>query len=556
MSIQDQHPEYTSRYPDWRILSDCFDGERKVKAAGPEYLPPTGGMIENGYSSTLTTSLGTATTIDTTAGGYSTNSIGTASYNAYRTRAVFHPFVHEAVTGLLGVLHRKPPVVEVPKALEPMLERMTNRGENLEQLWRRISEGQLKHGRLGLLVDLPSASSVKAVPFVALYCAEHVLNWDTAPGEDGREALQLVVLDESRYERQPDLQWERVVRVRVLATADVAVTIDSEAPIEAQGETYVVGEFRGEGEGDAQTMTISAAGWVAPSMTSSAADGLAAIPFVFVNTNDLVPTPDQPPLLGLANITLAIYRGEADYRQSLFMQGQDTLARFGYQDPEANDSTKGVKGPRIGAGTIMDFPPGGDLKYVGVSSQGIPYQKDALDADKQQAAMYSVQMLDTKGGDAESGEALRIRVSARTATLARLQHTAAAAIRDCLVYAGRWLGLGDAELDAIVVTPNLDFADDAKPAADIATIQSARVAGARISDESYHEYLVANRILTTTFEEESLRYERDLTERGGNGGTAVDVTGGKVEEGKDEEEPDPDADEDDEHEDKDEKGAA
>jgi hypothetical protein len=521
MSVTDQHPDFQVRLPDWQTLSDCYEGERTVKAAGATYLKPTGGMIEAGYGKG---SLAAATTIDATAAGYSSQQLGDALYDAYRSRAVFHPFVHEAVTGLLGVLHRKPPTVEVPKALEPMVERMTNAGENLEQLWRRISEAQLKHGRCGLIVDLPPQSAAKAVPFVALYEATSVINWDTVAGPDGREQVTLVVLNESRNERGADLQWEWVSRVRVLTTAEIAATIDS-APVPAEGSTYVVGEFRGAGTGDTQQLTISPAGWVVPSMTSSAADGMAAIPFVFVNTNDLVPKPDQPPLLGLASITLAIYRGEADYRQSLFMQAQDTLVKIG--DIPGDGDTKPVK---VGAGAVINLGPGGDAKYIGVSSSGIPYQKDALDADKQQAAMYSVQMMDTDSGGPESGEALRIRVSARTATLARLQHTAAAAIRDCLVYAATWLGLGDAEIAKIVVTPNLDFADDAKPATDIATIQSARVAGARISDESYHEYLVANRILTTTFEEESLRYESDQTERGDNGGTAVDVAGGEVEE--------------------------
>ncbi|MBD4208505.1 hypothetical protein GUH47_21445, partial [Xanthomonas citri pv. citri] len=41
---------------------------------------------------------------------------------------------------------------------------------------------------------------------------------------------------------------------------------------------------------------------------------LNRIPFVFINSKDIVARPDDPPLLGLVNLALAIYRGDADYR--------------------------------------------------------------------------------------------------------------------------------------------------------------------------------------------------------------------------------------------------
>ncbi|HIG17042.1 MAG TPA: hypothetical protein EYQ31_06970 [Candidatus Handelsmanbacteria bacterium] len=53
------------------------------------------------------------------------------------------------------------------------------------------------------------------------------------------------------------------------------------------------------------------------------------VPFTFVGANDLTATPGTIPLLGLSNAALAIYRGEADLRQTLHALGQDTLVLTG-----------------------------------------------------------------------------------------------------------------------------------------------------------------------------------------------------------------------------------
>jgi hypothetical protein len=240
---------------------------------------------------------------------------------------------------------------------------------------------------------------------------------------------------------------------------------------------------------------------------------------VFVNTNDLVPEPCQPPLLGLANLCMAIYRGEADYRQTLFMQGQDTLVRVGATEEQREMQT--------GAGAIIDLPMGGDAKYVGVSSSGLSEQRQALENDKAEADLHAVQALDAGDGkQAESGEALRVRVSARTATLASLQLTAAQALKDCLTLAGRWMGLSEAQLESIVVEPNLDFTDDKVDAATLNGLMDAKLKGLPLSLESIHSYLQRNEFTQLSFEEEMQKVAEEVTTvgTGGQAGTDLDPT--------------------------------
>lgn len=450
-------------------MDHVYAGERAVKAERDLYLPPTAGHRANGFGRNALS--GNAAS-------------GEAAYQAYMHRAVFYGFTRDAVAGLLGLIHRKPGTVVVPPALEPMLDSMTAQGESVHLLWRRITEAQLRKSRLGLLVDMPSGGNADALPYVALYDAQSVINWDDGIRDQGRQALELVVLDESGFARAANFQWDYRKQYRVLAMSNVVASITSvDQDASAEG-VYMFGVASDRGE--------------VPAFVSSMT--LDAIPFVFVNANDTCAEPDQPALLNLANLDLAVYRGQADYRQALYLQGQDTLVCVG--------RTKTQMDLPVGAGAVLDVPAGGDAKFIGVAAAGIGEQRQALEADIARAMMVSVQMLDTSGG-AESGEALRVRVSARTASLASLQHTAAQAIKDCLVHAGKWLRLPDSDLEMIEVTPNLDFAEGTVDASSVNALIDAIAKGAPLSMRSFHAWLQQKGYTTKDFDQEMLEVGED-----------------------------------------------
>lgn len=176
-----------------------------------------------------------------------------------------------------------------------------------------------------------------------------------------------MVLDESAYERVKGLRWEFVTRYRILAMSEIVETLRATIHDAPAAGGYVVGTVRQSGSQG--SLEMASAQFIAPRLGGTQ---LTEIPFVFVKTNDLVPEPCQP-LLGLANFCMAIYRGEADYRQTLFMQGQDTLVRIGTSDEQQ---------AQTGAGAVLDVPMGGDAKFIGVSSSGLSEQRQALQNDK------------------------------------------------------------------------------------------------------------------------------------------------------------------------------
>lgn len=458
MAFDSQHPRYADLFDDWQLMRDTYGGQRRVKEAEEKYLPMTAGMKADGIQP---------------------NQPGRLAYDAYKKRASFPDIVRSAVEAMVGVMHHKPPTIELPAKLEPMLERATLDGESLEMLLRRINEEQLTTGRLGLLLDVEDGAEVGALPYIAMYKAETVLNWDDGRREEILlQNLNMVVLDESEYERTADFKWEFQKKYRILILGDLQTNESKTA-----GVVYQVAEFR-----DSMT-NFNAEELMVPSLGGRS---LEKIPFTFINAKDIVTSPDTPPLLGLADLSVTIYRGEADYRQALFMQGQDTLVVIGSGDDEANF--------RTGANASILLPIGGDAKFIGVESTGLTEMREALENDKNHAAMRGGQLMDSVSRERESGDALKIRVAARTATLNQIALAGAFGLQTILRFAAEWVGI---DPEKVKVIPNLDFVDDTLGGEELVKLATAKQLGVPLSNRSIH-LLMQNKGLTELDLEEEL----------------------------------------------------
>lgn len=462
MPYKNRHPAYAEIAPDWEVMRDTYRGERRIKERRTKYLPATRGQELDGMAE---------------------GQPGRISYNGYIGRAVFPDLVATAVSAMLGIMHAKPAKIELPARLEPLRERATVRGESLEILLRRINEAQLVTGRIGLLLDVPTGAPPKALPYIATYSAESIVNWDDgARDELVQQKLNLVVLDESEYERDPtDFSWSFKQKYRVLALGPI-------------GTNEPVGQYRSAVFRDGEEAYAEEA-FVVPSIGGRTLD---FIPFEFINSKDLVSDPDDPPLLGLARLALAIYRSEADYRQALFMQAQDTLVIKGDLD-----DTKPV---RAGAGAAIKLPADGDAKYIGTNSLGIPEMRQAIENDRRAAGEQGGRLLDNLGKEAEAAEALRIRVAARTATLNSVALTAAAGLQEILRKAALWVGADPAE---VIVQPHLEFTDNTIDGRSLVDIMTAKAMGLPLSRRSVHQQMRLRGMTERTFEEELAEIEQE-----------------------------------------------
>lgn len=472
MALNSKHPFYTWYFPIWEQMRHCYAGARVVKMKSEHYLKPTTGQVLDGWRP----------------GDNDYKIVGVASYHAYKDRAVFPEYTSESVEKLIGLLHQKPPTITLPAALEPLRNSATINGESLELLLRRINEQQLIVSRVGLLADLPSNPQPGIViPYIAIYHAETIINWDAGDQATGQNALSLVVLNETKNQRQQNFEWKEVIQHRVLA-----LKIDAEDPGLPANPVYQMGVFKDTEDYDPLVMKSPVVG----------SNPLNQIPFVFINSKDLVPEPVNPVLLGLAEACISIYRLQADYRQNLFMQGQDTLVVKG---PAPSDGTA----IRTGAGASIIVTETGDAKYIGVNSQGLPEQRMAVENSKVEAKEKAYQLFQSDVASQESGIAMDKRVTSQTATLNQQALAGAAGLEQILKIIATWVG---ADPDEVKVTPNLEFVDFELTGQDWMQFVSAKRMGLPISDRSMHTALQQRGLTTMSYEDEldEISKEKDL----------------------------------------------
>lgn len=381
-NISSKHPQFTHTCPDWTLMRDAYKGERHVKERGVVYLPPTEAMVKDGMNS-LT-------------------AVGARAYHAYKMRARFSNFVREAVQMAIGMMHSQPPRIDLPEAMKDI---RGFRGETLPELLRKINTEQLITGRVGLMADLPiSPLPGQDIPCLSIYKTESIINWDDGnSSETVPQKLNLVVLDESGDVRDEIFGWKTQSKYRVLIMGD--------AQENEQFGRYTQGVFIDDAEYNPSMM-------LTPSWRGRT---LQELPFVIINSCDVAADVDDPPLLDLGNICMTIYRGDADYRQNLFLQGQDTLVTVGANFDEDQEI-------RVGAGARIDLPLGGTAEYVGVGASGLSEQRAALDKLDSRAGSMGAQTLDSTSRERESGDSLRIRIAARTADMTQSRKLA---LSDC-----------------------------------------------------------------------------------------------------------------------------
>ena len=459
-TLNAKHPYYSTSYPDWTLMRDAYKGERQVKARGLVYLPLTAAHIADGALASI-------------------QSVGYQNYAAYKQRARFPNFTREAVQMAIGMMHSQPAEITLPKDMEKIKSR---KGESLQVLLRRINTEQLITGRIGIMADMPTNPAIgDDIPYLATYTAERIINWDDGKVEQlVPQKLNLVVLDESENERSSDFSWQKKDKYRVLVLGD---------PL----NNDEIGVYR-QGVFEAELYNALELG--TPTWRGRT---LEEIPFVVINSCDVTPEVDDPPLLDLGNACMAIYRGEADYRQNLFMQGQDTFVTIGGNFQEDDQV-------RVGAGARLDLPLSADAKYVGVTSSGLQEQREALARLEARASSMGAQTLDSTSRERESGDSLRIRVAARTADLNQIADAGAEGLEQMLKICARWMGENP---DEVSVKPNKEFGEMPLTGQTMVEIATARNLGWPISARSMHDLSRKRRMTTKTFEEELAEAEKE-----------------------------------------------
>lgn len=395
MGVDARHPDYDDRADEWKKLRDVARGPQAVKNENEVYLPKPSGFTAQADQ-------------------------GAKAYSAYRERAQFADVFSYTHRGMVGLIHKKEAQITLPDSMMPLWEGITKDGLTIEALHRYITSELLTVGRVALLVDAPKEGAPVlglGLPWIACYTAEALINWS-----DERDFF---VLNETGMRRDPEdeFKWVEVKQYRVLRMDPVT-------------GVFTMQQYDDQNPGELITPTAAGAKTV------------PEIPFVVIGTTDLSTKPAEPPLLGVCEAALAMYRLDADYRYQLYMSGQETFCISGID----SDSLPTV----IGAGVVLALPIDAKAEYVGPKGTGIEAHRLAIGDERTNAAAQATKVMDGAKGGAESGDALRIRMAAQQATLTTIALASAAGLEKALRFLAARMG---ANAEEVIVKPNLEFVD-------------------------------------------------------------------------------------------------
>lgn len=401
MSVSSPSAQYTEAMPRWSRLRDAIAGvdalrQRCMQAfyatrantdrAVYSYLPPLSGQDVQGYTS-------------------------------YLSRASYFSAPDRTLNALAGMIFAKPPVIELPPAIQPFEEDITLSGVSLREFAQRLVVEELAVTRVGVLVDFPQVStegmtqaqaeSANLRPFLAMYKAESIIAWSVG-NVGGAQRLTSVRLHEMAQEPgEREFETVDVEQYRVLDLFEGA---------------YRQRIYRKAASGD----------WVVVDERFPLMRGrpMTYIPFAIVGGYDV----RKPLLLDLADLALAQFKNAADYEHGLHWAGIPTPFATGVQ---SGDGTVF----RIGGDTAWMLPmPDSKVGFLEFSGQGLQPLFDAIkDKRDQMAAMGARFLRDEKSG-VEAAETVNMRTASERSILAAVANDVSETLEQCLNWLAEWAG--------------------------------------------------------------------------------------------------------------------
>lgn len=334
---------------------------------------------------------------------------GAALYSAYIKRAQFPELLAPSVAAMIGIIHGREIPIQMPDAMNYLWENADSNGLPLEAFHRRITRELLVIGGYSVLADMSEGGGD---PWLAGYNRDTLINWDT----------DWYVLDETDLIRK-GFVWEQLEKYRVL-------TMD--------GSFYAAAVYTGQTDNGEQIQVRGRGGRLLP-----------RIPLAIGNAMDLSPRVEPPPLIGVANAALSIYRKSADQEQALYMSANPTLVAINGEAP-----------PAVGAGVVHEmFGQEGqtpDLKYVEASNSGVKERREEMQKDREAAVMAGARLFEQTAQGEESGEAKRLRYASETATLVSIAQSSCLLLERSLRNVAMLMGLPE---DEIIVEAPTDLMD-------------------------------------------------------------------------------------------------
>jgi hypothetical protein len=482
MPVNTQHRQYQEFSKKWERCRDVAAGQDAVHQAGEKYLPKLKAQTSN-------------------------------DYKAMVLRSTFYNATWRTISGLLGMMFRKPPKVEVPAAVEELLKDVDAAGQPFQLLLQDVSENALTVGRIAVLVDYPTAPKgltqadarrMNLRPTMLLYRAESVINWRTGR-VNNQTVLTQVVLKEPESVDNPKDEFESKEQdtYRVLDLEQLPASPGDNTPA---SPVYRQRVFKPQLTKSTTGMKGNATAYVPgppiyPEMRSMK---LGFIPLVIMGTDEVGPDVDEPPLIDLVDLNLAHYRTSADYAHGCHFTALPTLFLAGFK--RELDAAGNPKDVYIGSETaIVSANEKAQASFVEFSGAGLSTLENKLNREEQQMAILGARMLEPQKKAVETAESSSIHRKGEESTLSSMAQAISLGMTQALKWFTEW---AEADPSKVLVELNRDFYPAPMDPAMLSALLGGWQQGAPgLSDQGLFNLLKAGEIVAeeVTLEEEQAR---------------------------------------------------
>ncbi len=420
-----QHAEFSASLDAWTKCRDVIAGEDAVHKSGERYLPRLSGQ-EDG------------------------------DYRAYVMRAPFYNATARTIDGMVGMLFRKAPIVEVPDAMARIIDDMTLTGCNFDELAEIVSREVISVGRFGLLVEFPQvpegpmskaqASNLNLRPYASQYKAETIINW-RAERINNAQQLVMVALMESVQSWSSDFEVVSVDQIRALLLEDGRFLQRIYQKPKNKDEWEQIGTD------------------IVPLMDNAP---LRYIPFVIFGPSNNGARVQKPPLYDLVTLNLSHYRSTADLEHGAHFTGLPTAVVTGYS-PDKNERLA------IGSASAWIFPDSdAKAQYLEFTGQGLGALENRLKEKEAAMAAIGARMLSPEKAGAEAAKTVAMRHAGEGAVLSSIGNMIEHGLDRVLQIMAEWEGI-DVKINTEI---NHDFLDAQIDAAQVLALVKAWQAGA------------------------------------------------------------------------------
>ncbi len=441
------HAEHLENAEAWQRIRDVLAGDRAIKRAGEKYVARLDSQTDD-------------------------------EFRAYVERGSFYNATSRTVSGYVGMIFRRDPVLQLPEksvALHPSLKAFVNDvdllGTTLDSYAKNLITDVVSLGRTGTLVDW--AGEIEKRAYLSSYPAEAILNWRETR-IDGQIKLSLVVLSESApgqtKEEDPFVVVD-VPQIRVLKL------VPSGDGFTYQVELWQLAPNKGrKKERDWQLVSTA--------MPLRLGKPLTSIPFTFHGSAHSRPGVAKSPIEDLVAANLDHYRLNTDFRHGIHFTALPTAFVTGF------DKTQPL---RIGSTTAwVTETLGATASFLEFKGDGLSTFERALDRCERLLAVLGSRLLESQKRVSESAEALAIRQVGESSIIAGISASVTASLNELLRWVYWWHSTeaapGDVTAEHLSYELNTDFEASMMSATEITALVSAWQSGAISRDTLLHNF--------------------------------------------------------------------